>query len=118
MVGNEVLAIYATTEPLEGVVVGVRHLHVVDLGAITHRTKCEAVNLLVLLEGIAGKLDAHVAQYSRIVGIVIAAVLGARTTLNLLLLLVVLSFTAENDASPVTGFAATCCLLRGEYDRF
>ena len=90
----------------------------VDLGAIAHRTKCETVNLLVLLERITCKLDADVAEHTRIVGVVITAVLGARATLNLLLLLVVESLTADDDTTPVAWLAATCSLFRCENDRF
>ena len=43
--------------------------------------------------------------------------LGARTTLNLHLCLVVLCPAAEDNASPVAGFALSLWHLRGKHDR-
>ena len=85
VVGNQVFGIYRTAEPFVGVVVGVGHLHMVDLRSRSHRTERDGIDLLVLLEGIAGELAAHVTQSTRTVGIVAASVRSAGTALDLLL---------------------------------
>ena len=58
--GHQVLAVHRTAEPLVRVVVGVAHLHVVNLCAAAHAAEGEAVDFLVSLKGITGKFNAHV----------------------------------------------------------
>ena len=83
----------------------------VYLCAGTYRTEGQTINLLILLEWITGKLDAYIAQGSRVVSIICAAMLGTRTALYLLLSLVVLSLTAENDTTPVARLSAAGSLF-------
>ncbi len=83
----------------------------VNLCARTYRTEGKTIDLLILLERVTGKLDAYIAQGSRIVGIVVAAMLCTRTTLYLFLSLVVLSLTAEDDTAPVARFSAASSLF-------
>ena len=89
----------------------------VNLRLLAHRTECQTVDLLVCCERIAGELNTYVAQYSGVVVVVVAAVLGARTTFNLLLRSVGASLAAEDDAAPVARPAAAGSLLGCEYDR-
>ena len=117
MISDEILAVDITTEPLEAVVVGVGDLHVVNLSAVAHRAEGEAIDFLIGLERIACKLNTHIAQRARVVGIVVAAMLGAGATLNLHFLLVVLGLAAEDHTAPVTRPAAALGLLGGEHDR-
>ena len=83
------------------------------------RAESDAVDFLVLLEGVSGKLDADVAQHAGVVVVVRAAVLGARASLNLLAeyALVVAGLAADDQAAPVAGLALALCLLRSEDDR-
>ena len=111
------MAVDSTTEPLEGVVVAVADLQVVDLRTATDRTEGDTVDLLVGLEGIAGKLDTDITECSGRVAIVVATVLRARATLNLLLGLVVLGTTAEDQSSPVARTTLTGRLSGREDDR-
>ena len=82
----------------------------VDLCARTYRSESQAVDLLVCLERIACELDTSIAQNARVVAVVVAAMLCARTALNLHLVLVVLSLSAEDDAAPVARTTAACGL--------
>ena len=118
MEGNEVLAVDRSTKPLIAVVVGVGHLHVVDGCASAYRAQGETIDFLVFLEGITGKLDAHILQRATVVVGVGATMLGARTTLDLLgqHAIVVGSLTADDQATPVARTTAACSLLRGEHD--
>ncbi len=97
------LAFTAPPNQLIGVVVGIGHLHVVDLRSRSHRTERDGIDLLVLLEGIAGELATHVTQGTRTVGIVAASVRSAGTALDLHGPLVVHTATAENDTAPSPG---------------
>ena len=117
VVGNQVFGIYRTAEPFVGVVVGVGHLHMVDLRSRSHRTERDGIDLLVLLEGIAGELAAHVTQSTRTVGIVAASVRSAGTALDLHRPLVVHTATAENDTAPIARPTAAGRHLGGEDDR-
>ncbi len=117
LVSYEILAVHGSTKPLEGVVVGIRYLYVVDLCARTNGTQGQTIDFLVLLEWITSELDANIAQSTRVVGIVVATMLGARTTLNLLFALVGLGFATEDDAAPVAWLATSCCFFGSEYDR-
>ena len=89
----------------------------VNLRLLAHRTECQTVDLLVCCERIAGELNTYVAQNSGVVVVVVAAVLGARATFNLLLRSVGASLAAEDDAAPVARSAATGSLFRCEYNR-
>ena len=89
----------------------------VNLRSAAHRPEGKTVDFLVGLEGIARKLDAHITQHTRVVSIIIATVPGAWTALDLHLRLVVLGLSADDDTTPVTGFALSGSLFRGEYDR-
>ena len=102
VVSDEILAVDIATEPLVAVVVGIAYLDVVDLCAATYRTECEAVDFLIGLEWISSKLNADIAQNAGVVGIVVTAVLGARTTLNLHFFLIVLCLAAEDNTAPIS----------------
>ena len=89
----------------------------VNLCTATDGTKGQSVDFLVCFKGISGKLNSDVAQYARVVSIVIAAMLRAGTTFNLHLLLVILGFSTEDDTTPVARFTVSNSLFRGEDDR-
>lgn len=83
----------------------------VDLCAATYRSECKTVDFLVGLERITSELYTYIAQYTRIVGVVVAAVLCARAALNLYFALIVLCLTAEDDATPVARTAVAFSLF-------
>ena len=64
LICHEILAVHGSAEPFKGVVVGVGHLHMVDLCAEPTEPRRETVYLLVLLERITGKLYAHITEHS------------------------------------------------------
>ena len=113
------LAVHRAAEPLVGVIVGVAHLHVVNGRSGSHGSESQTIDLLVFLERIASELNAHILQVARVVVGISASVLGAWTSLDLLVehAVVVRSLAAEDDAAPVTGLTATGSHLRGEDDR-
>ena len=116
---HEILTVDRTAEQLVGVVVGVGHLHVVDGCAGTDGAESQTVDFLILLEGVSCKLDTHILEHTRIVLRFVAAVLCARTALNLLgeHTIVVGSFTTEDYAAPVAGLTGSRCLLGCKDDR-
>ena len=119
-ISDEVLAVDRATKPLEGVVVAIADLHVVNRRSCTHRTERKTVDLLVLLEGIASKLDADILQHTRVVVGVGATMLRTRTSLYLLgeHAIVVGSLATDDHTTPVARTTAARSLLRGEDDRF
>ena len=118
-ISDEVLTVDRATKPLEGVVVAIADLHMIDRRSSTYRTKGETVDLLVLLEGIASKLDADILQHTRVVVGVGATMLRTRTSLYLLgeHAIVVGSLATDDHTTPVARTTAARSLLRGEDDR-
>lgn len=117
MVSDQVFAIDGSTEPLVGVVVAVTDLDMVDLGFATDGTEGDTVDFLVGLERIACKLDTYIGEDTRVVLVVVAAVLGAGATLYLLLGLVVVGASAEDKSAPVARTALSARHLGSEDDR-
>ena len=78
------------------------------MGACAYAAEGDAVDFLVFLEGIAGKLYADVAEDSAVVVGVVASVLGARTAFDLLTesAFIVAATTADDETSPVAGLTA------------
>lgn len=89
----------------------------VELRGRTDRTERNAVDLLVGSERITREFAAHVAQRTRTVGIVAAAVLGAGAALDRHLGPVVPGFAAEDDTAPVARLAPSRRFCRGKDDR-
>ena len=116
LVGDEVFGINVASKPFEAVVVGVGNLHVVHLRGATYGTEGDTVDFLVGLEGIACKFHAYITQHTRVVGSVLAAVLGARAAFDLRLASIVGCTAAEDESAPVAGFALPLGLARGEDD--
>ena len=75
----------------------------IDRRSSTYRTKGETVDLLILLEGIASKLDADILQHTRVVVGVDATMLRTRTSLYLLgeHAIVVGSLATDDHTTPV-----------------
>ena len=117
MESNQVVAINGTSEPLKRVIVGVADLHVINFRIATYRTKGDTIDFLIRLEGETSKLHTYIRERTRAVSIVISAMLRARTTLNLLFGLVILSLTTDDEASPVARTTLSLRHLRGKYDR-
>ena len=89
----------------------------VNLSARTYRPERQTIDFLVSLERITGKLDTCIAQHTRVVSVVVAAMLGARTTLNLHLRLIIMCLATDNHTTPVARSALSCSLCRGEDNR-
>ena len=89
----------------------------VDGCTATDRTKSDSVDFLVCFERITGKFHADVLIDTGIVTVVINTESCTRTTFYLFGSLIVLGFTADYQATPVTGLAVTRSLFGSHYDR-
>ena len=128
-VGNQVLAIYCTTKPLERVVVGEGNLNVAYFSSSTYCTKSQTVDFFVDFEGQTTEFQTQVTQDTRVVIVVVATdesqlVVKSNTveTFNLVTVWrseqVVQTFSTHYNTTPVTTIACTSCFSRSKYHWF
>ena len=115
-VSNEILSVYRTSKPLVRVVIGVRNLDMVELCATSYRAQGQTIDFLILSEWITSKLNTHITQYTRVVCIVIASMLGAWSSFYFHFLLIVYSLSTEDDTTPISRLTIAFGLCRCKHN--
>src|SRR5690606_37610446 len=69
-VNDQVMRANSATEKLNTIIAAIRYLHVMHLGATTYTAQGQAVDLFVFFNRNTGIFNAHIVEFTRVVGII------------------------------------------------